>query len=167
MSATSTLPRYAHRRGTRGFAAFVVGLAGFVVLAVGAVVLPNTELGSLALSWLVPLTVAFGIAHFVAAYGLIRRRAWSADLTGYLAAIGFGVVAYLSLVVMTGLDPFGATSSLPAERASAEGVGLLVWMTGSWLVAWRFAYKAMRPVTVGGQVGTAAPARRGTAVAAA
>src|SRR6185312_4426763 len=69
--STNTLPRYAHRRGTRGFAAFVVGLAGFVVLGVGAVVLPTTTLGSLALSWLVPLTVAFGIAHFVAAYGLI------------------------------------------------------------------------------------------------
>ena len=37
-----TLPRHADRRGTRGFAAFVVGLAGFVVLGIGAVVLPST-----------------------------------------------------------------------------------------------------------------------------
>ena len=30
---TGRLPRYAHRRGTRGFAAFVTVLAGFVVYA--------------------------------------------------------------------------------------------------------------------------------------
>ena len=41
MTASTPLPRYAHRRGTRGFAAFVIGLAGFVVLGVGAVVLPT------------------------------------------------------------------------------------------------------------------------------
>jgi hypothetical protein len=167
MSTTATLPRYAYRRGTRGFAAFVIGLAGFVVLGVGAVVLPTTSLGSLALTWLIPLTVAFGITHFVAAYGLIRRRAWSANLVGYLAAIGFGVVAYMALVVMTGLDVFGATSSLPAERASAEGIGLLVWMTGLWLVAWRFAYKGMRAVTPNGATSGAGAAPRATSIAAA
>ena len=70
MTAPATLPRYAHRRGTRGFAAFVTGLAGFVVLGVGAVVLPTVQIDSIALSWLIPLTVAFGVAHFVAAYGL-------------------------------------------------------------------------------------------------
>ena len=144
MSTTSSLPRHAHRRGTRGFAAFVVGLAGFVVLGVGVVVLPNTSLESIALSWLVPLTVAFGLAHFVAAYGLIRRRAWSAALTGYLAAIGLGVVAYGLLLSLTGPDPFAATSTLPSERASVEGVGLLVWMSGLWVVGARFAFKAFR-----------------------
>ena len=143
MSPSSTLPRYAHRRGTRGFAAFVTLLAGFAVLGVGAVVLPNTTLGSLALSWLVPLTVAFGIGHFVAAYGLIRRRTWSVALTGYLAAIGLGVAAYGLLLTLTGLDPFGATSTLPAAQASAEGVGLLLWMSGLWLVAARFAWKGI------------------------
>jgi hypothetical protein len=150
MTSSSTLPRYAHRRGTRGFAAFVILLAGFAVLGVGAVVLPNTTLGSLALSWLVPLTVAFGIGHFVAAYGLIRRRTWSVALTGYLAAIGLGVAAYGLLLALTGLDPFGATSTLPAAQASAEGVGLLLWMSGLWLVAARFAWKGIaagRPAT--------------------
>ena len=41
MTSSTSLPRHAHRRGTRGFAAFVTLLAGFVVLGVGAVVLPN------------------------------------------------------------------------------------------------------------------------------
>jgi hypothetical protein len=143
MTSTTTLPRTAHRRGTRGFAAFVTLLAGFVVLGVGAVVLPATALSSLALSWLVPLTIAFAIAHFVAAYGQIRGRTWSASLTGYLAAIGLGIVSYGLLLVVTDLDPFKLTSSLPAAKASAQGIGLLLWMAGTWIVAYRFAWKGV------------------------
>ncbi len=141
---SSPLPRHANRRGTRGFAAFVIGLAGFVVLGVGAVVLPNTPFDRVAMSWLIPLSVTFGIAHLVAAVGLIRRRAWSASLTGYLAAIGIGVAAYGLLVTMTGLDPFGATSSLPSDQARAEGVGLLLWMIGLWALGARFAIRGFR-----------------------
>jgi hypothetical protein len=140
----SALPRYAHRRGTRGFGAFVIGLAGFVVLGVGAVVLPSLSFDRTAMSWLIPLTVTFGLAHFVAAIGLLSRRDWSASLTGYLAAIGIGVAAYGLLVTMTGLDPFGATSSLPDDQARAEGVGLLVWMIGLWTLGFRAARRAVR-----------------------
>jgi hypothetical protein len=142
--APAALPRYAHRRGTRGFAAFVIGLAGFVVLGIGVIVLPNTPFDRVAMSWLITLSVAFGIAHFVAAIGLIRRRAWSAGLTGYLAAIGIGVAAYGLLVTLTGLDPFAATSSLPADQARAEGVGLLFWMIGLWTVGVRSALRGIR-----------------------
>jgi uncharacterized membrane protein YagU involved in acid resistance len=133
------------RRGTRGFGAFVTAIAGFVSLAVGTVVLPATSLDRIALSWLIPLTIAFGIAHFVAVIGLVRGRAWSARLTGYLAAIGIGVAAYGLLVTLTGLDPFGASSSLPANEARAEGLGLMVWMIGLWLVAARFAVRGIVP----------------------
>lgn len=143
MTPTTTLPRTAHRRGTRGFAAFVTLITGLVVLGVGAVVLPSTSLSSLALSWLVPLTVAFAIFHFVAAYGQIRGRTWSAALTGYLAAVGLGIVTYGLLLVVTDLDPFKITSSLPAAKASAEGIGLLLWMAGMWIVAYRFAWKGV------------------------
>lgn len=144
--ATATLPRYAHRRGTRGFAAFVVGLAGVVVLGVGLVVLPSTTFDRLLLSWAITLTVTFGIAHLVAAYGLIRRREWSGRLTGYLAAIGIGISAYGLLLALTGQDPFGATSKLPSAQAWAEGLGLLVWMIGLWLVATRYALRAVGPI---------------------
>lgn len=139
------LPRHALRRGTRGFAAFVTGLAGLAVLGFGIVVLPTTPLDRLAMSWLVPLTVAFGIAHLVAAYGLIRRTDWAASLTGYLAAIGIGVAAYGLLVTLTGLDPFGPTSTLPGDEARAQGIGLLIWMIGLWVVAARSAIRAFRP----------------------
>jgi hypothetical protein len=140
----AALPRFAHRRGTRGFAAFVIGLAGFVVLGIGVVVLPNTPFDRLAMSWLIPLSVGFGIAHFVAAFGLIRPRSWAASLTGYLAAIGIGVAAYGLLVTLTGLDPFGATSSLPGDQARADGIGLLLWMIGLWTIAARFANRGFR-----------------------
>jgi hypothetical protein len=142
-----TLPRHALRRGTRGFAALVVGLAGSVVSAVGIAVLPGAALDRLAISWLVPLAIAFGLAHFVAAYGLLAGRRWSAGVTGYLAAIGIGVAVYGLLATLTGLDPFAATSALPADRARADGLGLLVWMIGMWLVAARFAWRAFRPLS--------------------
>jgi hypothetical protein len=144
-TSRSQLPRYAHRRGTRGFGAFVIGLAGSVVLGVGAVVLPSLSFDRIAMSWAIPLTIAFGAGHFVAAFGLIRRRDWSASLTGYVAAIGIGVASYGLLVTLTGLDPFGATSSLPSDQARAEGIGLLLWMIGLWIVAFRAATKAVRP----------------------
>lgn len=139
-----TLPRHAYCRGTRGFVAFVIGLAGFVVLGIGAVVLPNLALDRMAMSWLVPLSTAFGIAHFVAGVGLVRRSECSPSLTSYLAAIGIGVAVYGLLVTVTGLDPFGATSSLPADQARAEGTGLLLWINGPWTVAARFAIRGFR-----------------------
>jgi hypothetical protein len=141
---SASLPRYAHRRGTRGFAAFVMGIAGFVVLGIGALVLPTTLLDRLAMTWLVTMAVVIGIAHFVAAFGLIRARRWSVSLTGYLAAIGIGVAAYGLLVTLTGLDPFGATSSLPSDQARAEGFGLLLWMIGLWAIGARFAIRGFR-----------------------
>jgi uncharacterized membrane protein YagU involved in acid resistance len=138
------------RRGTRGFAAVVTALAGFVSLAVGLVALPASSLDRAAVNPLVILVVAFGILHLVAVVGLVRNRAWSARLVGYLASVGIGVAAYGLLVTITGLDPFGAMSSLPADRARAEGVGLLVWMIGLWLVAARFAIRGVpRPASTG------------------
>jgi hypothetical protein len=140
----AVLPRHAHRRGTRGFAAFLVTLAGLVVLGIGVVVLPTISLDRVAMSWLITLSVVFAIAHVVAAVGLVRHSAWSPVLTSYVAAIGIGVAAYGLLVTLTGLDPFGATSSLPADRARAEGVGLLLWMIGLWTVGARFAIRGFR-----------------------
>ena len=48
-------------------------------------------------------------------------------------------------MTLTGLDPFGASSSLPANEARAEGLGLMVWMIGLWLVAARFAMRGIVP----------------------
>ena len=142
--SADALRRHAHHRGSRAFSAFVIALAGFELLGVGMAVLPGLALDRIVVAWLILLTVPFGLGHFIAAYGLVRRRTWSADLTGYLAVAGLGVAAYGLLVTMTGLDPFGATSSLPSDQARAEGIGLLVWMAGLWIVAARFARAAAR-----------------------
>ena len=163
MSGDTTLPRHAHRRGTRGFAAIVTALAGAVVLGVGAIAAPRAALDPAFVSWLVIAALAFGAAHFVAAYGLLRRRAWSGVLVGYLAVIGIGVTGYGLLLAVTGIDPFGATSALPSDRAWAEGVGLLIWMTGLWIVAARYALKGVPPVTKDRVAGAG---RRATATAA-
>lgn len=132
-------PRYAKRRGTRGFLAFLLSIIGAMGVGVGAVVLPSIALGSLALSWLVPLTIAFGLAHLVAAVGVVQDRRWAPTLTLYLAAIGIGVVAFGLLASLTGADPFAPTSTLPADQARADGRGFLVWMAGMWAVVIRFA----------------------------
>ena len=71
---------------------------------------------------------------------------WGGRLVGYLAAIGIGIAAYGLILTLTGMDPFGATSKLPSDRAWAEGLGLLIWMIGLWLVAARYAFKAIRPI---------------------
>jgi hypothetical protein len=162
MSAPSTLPRHAHRRGTRGFAAIVTLLAGAVVLAAGTIAAPRAALDPSFVSWLVIGALAFGLAHVVAAYGLLRRRAWSGTLVGYLATIGIGIAVYGLLLTITGADPVGATSALPSERAWAEGVGLFIWMIGLWLVAARYALRGVPPVPT--RRGVTAP---GTAVSAA
>jgi len=162
----ATLPRNAYRRGTRGFAAIVTLLAGAVVLGAGTIAAPQAALDSAYVSWIVVGAVAFGVAHVVAAYGLLRRRAWSGTLVGYLAMIGIGVAIYGLLLTLTGADPFGATSQLPSDRAWAEGVGLLVWMIGVWLVAARYALKGVPPVPA--ERGVTAPASsRGTIASAA
>jgi hypothetical protein len=134
-----------YRRGTRGFAAVVTTLNGLVVLGLGVVVVPTLGLQAVAASWLVPVAIAAGILHIVAAVGLVRGKAWSRSLVAYLSAAGIGVAAYGILAVATDLDVFGATSTLPADQAIADGVGFLVWMIGSWLVAARFAFVAFAP----------------------
>jgi hypothetical protein len=158
MNGKTSLPRHAERRGTRGFAAIVMLLAGAVVLGGGTIAAPRAALDPAFVSWLVIGALAFGGAHAVAAYGLIRGRSWSGVMVGYLAAIGIGVSVYGLLLTLTGADPIGATSSLPSERAWAESVGLLVWMIGVWLVAARYALKGVPPVEASRPIAGRAPA---------
>ena len=107
---------------------------------------PHAALDSTLASWLIPLTRRLRSRSL--------RRGLRADpaprlgrrLVGYLSAIGIGVAVYGLILTLTGMDPFGATSTLPSARAWAEGLGLLVWMIGLWLVAARYAFKAIRPI---------------------
>ncbi len=151
MSSQRSYDPITRRRGTRGFAAIVTGLAGFVTVAAVLAPAGSASVDPVTRSWLVVVGVAAAIAYGAAVIGLIRARAWSARLVGYLSAIGIGVASYAILVMLTGLDPIGATSTLPAGQARAEGLGLAIWMVGLWLVAARFAFKGF-PRSDGGYV---------------
>lgn len=123
------------QRGTRGFAAFVTAINGFVLLGVGAVVAPATDLPDPAMAWVVAPAVAAGIAHLVAVVGLIRARAWARPLIGYLAAGGIGTAVFAVLMTWRAEE-----AMLGASGSTA--IGFYIWMIGSWLVATRFAFKA-------------------------
>jgi hypothetical protein len=123
-------------RGTRGFAAFVTGLNAAVLLGLAAFTTPALGLPQPAASWFVILAGGAGIAHVAAVVGLVRGRAWSGALVGYLAAAGIAVAGFGALAGATGLEIFGG------DRGTV--VGFFVWMIGSWLVATRYA---LRPFT--------------------
>ena len=136
-----TYDRVRYHRGSRGFAAFVTGLNAAVLLGLALFVTPTLGLSQPAASWFVILVGGAGIGHIAAVVGLIRGRAWSGSLVGYLAAAGIAVATFGALAAATGLEIFGS------ERGTA--VGFFIWMIGSWLVATRFALKAFtytRPV---------------------
>jgi len=122
---TGPVPRHALRRGTRGFAAFVLFLTAWIVLAIALFVLPSSTIGHETLVVLVPLGIAFGLAHFVALAGVLRRRAWSVPLTLYLTAIGLGMAAFVVLLVGTGVDPLARPGSVTTfgTRAVAAASG--------------------------------------------
>lgn len=143
--STDAVPAHALRRGTRGFAAVVLFLTGMIVFAVTVFVLPSIALSGTLLTALIMLMVAFGIAHLVAIYGVLRRRPWAVSLTLYLLAIGLGLVAFVTLMLWARVDPLapsGAESTVPAR---IQVLGLLVWLAGSWIVAARFVVRGMAP----------------------
>jgi hypothetical protein len=148
MSATTStpaavVPAHALRRGTRGFAAVVLFLTGAIVSAVTLFVLPASAIARLPLTFLIVLGVVFAIAHYVAMYGLIRRRDWAAPLTLYVVAVGLGLAAFGGLLLVTGFDPLGRPDAEATLASRVQIVGLLVWLTGSWIVAGRFAVRGM------------------------
>lgn len=142
-----TVPRHALRRGTRWFAAVVLFLSASIVLTVAGFILPASAIAPGVLTVLVPLAIAFGIAHLVAAYGIARRRSWSVPLVLYLLAIGLGVAGFGALLVATGVDPFARPAADGSAQGRAEVLGLLAWLAGSWLVAARFTLRGMAPPT--------------------
>ena len=144
-TSTAAVPAHALRRGTRGFGAVVLFLTGTIVSAVTLFVLPSAAIPPDVLTILIPLAIAFSIAHFVAMYGLIRRRAWSVSLTLYVLAIGLGLAAFGCLLLLTGLDPLGRPGAEAALESRVQLVGLFVWLAGSWIVAARFAVRGMAP----------------------
>ena len=131
-TSTDAVPAHALRRGTRGFAAVVLFLTGMIVFAVTAFVLPSIALPGTLLTALILLGIGFGIAHLVAIYGVLRRRPWAVSLTLYLLAIGLGLVAFGSLLLLS-----GRRRSARAGRRREHGPG---------------AHPGLRPVRLAGRL---------------
>ena len=145
LSSTDAVPAHALRRGTRGFAAVVLFLTGVIVFAVTASVIPSIALSGTLLTALVLLGIGYGIAHFVAIYGVLRRRPWAVSITLYLLAIGLGLVAFGTLMLWARVDPLAAAGAESTAPARVQVLGLFLWLAASWMVAARFVVRGMAP----------------------
>ena len=101
-------------RGSRLVASFLLFLTGSAVTAFGLGVLP-AAIGPGGAWILVPLVVAYGIAHFVALAGIARGRAWGRELAVSIAEAGGGIAIAGLFAILLGADPFSV------------GAGLLAW----------------------------------------
>jgi hypothetical protein len=109
-------------RGSRLAASFLLFLTGTAATAIGLAVVP-----SLVEAWpIAALAVAFGIAHFVALFGIARGREWGRTLGVTIAEAAGGISFAALIAIAMGANPF-AGSSLPPQQALANGTGLVAW----------------------------------------
>jgi hypothetical protein len=111
-------------RGSRLAATFLLFLTGTSVSVLAVAVVPGA-IGADGPWLLIPVVVAFAIAHFVALAGIARGRTWGRDLAVGIAEAGGGFAIAALFAMLLGADPFSGTSSPPDARAN--GAGLLVW----------------------------------------
>ena len=120
-------------RGSRLAAMFFLLLTGAPMAAIGLGLLPAAIApGS---GWvLVPLAVAFAVAHFVALVGIAGGRAWARTLAISVAEFGGGLSIAAAVAVLLGASVFGAAE----VRATVFG-----------LAAWMIAMYALVGITAG------------------
>jgi hypothetical protein len=118
-------------RGSRLAASFLLILTGSAATAIGFGVVPGLVGAN---AWpLAFLAIAFGIAHFVALFGIARAREWGRTLTLTIAQIGGGLSFAALFAIALGANPFSG-SALPAEQAVANGTGLVAWSLAMYLL---------------------------------
>jgi hypothetical protein len=102
---------------------------------------PTAGLPEPLVAWVVGLTVAAGIAHLVAAVGLVRARRWAASLTGYLAAAGVAASVFAILMIARAeVDILGASG---ATTAAFFGF-MIAWF----VIGARFALHSFAPASL-------------------
>jgi hypothetical protein len=109
-------------RGSRLAASFLLFLTGSAVLALGLGVMPRA-IGPGGAWILVPIVVAFGVAHFLALAGIALGRGWGRELAVSIAEIGGGIAIASLVPLVLGADPFTATTR-------GDGLGFVAWMIG-------------------------------------
>ena len=114
-------------RGSRLAASFLLLLTGSAVTALGLAVLPGA-IGSGGPWILVPVVITFGIAHFVALVGIARGREWARQLALTIAEAGGGLAIAALFAMLLGANP------LPGSTARADGVGLVAWQLGLYVL---------------------------------
>ena len=94
-------------RGTRLAASFLLFLTGSATAALAIGVLPGA-IGSTGLWIVVPLAVAFGIAHFAALVGVARGTSWGRSLGISVAESGGGLAFASIAAILLGADALSA-----------------------------------------------------------
>jgi hypothetical protein len=110
-------------RGSRLAASFLLVLTGSAATAIGFGVAPAAVGGAWPLALLV---IVFGIAHFVALFGIARGREWGRQLAVTIAEIGGGVSFAGLVAIALGANPFGGSVG--------TGTGLVAWTLAMYLL---------------------------------
>jgi hypothetical protein len=107
-------------RGSRLATTFLLFVTGLAALATALFVVPPAiESGG---AWvLVPIALAYAIAHFVALGGVARGRDWGRNLAVFVAEIGGGIAILGGITLLVGVSPF--------SHDPAAGPGLVAWTT--------------------------------------
>lgn len=122
-------------RGSRLAASFLLVLTGAAVIALGIGAVPAVAAADGA-RLLVPLVVAFGVAHVVALAGVARGRAWGRTLALSIAESGGGLAFAAAIAHLLGADPL-------ATGHSGTAVGFAAWMVALYVLL-GFAVGRMR-----------------------
>jgi hypothetical protein len=109
-------------RGSRLAASFLLFLTGSAATAIGFGVAPTAVGGAWPLAL---LAIAFGIAHFVALFGIARAREWGRTLAVTIAEIGGGLSFAALVAIAMGANPFGGGSG---------SAGLVAWTLAMYLL---------------------------------
>ena len=105
-------------RGSRLAASFLLVLTGLAALAIALFVLP-AAIGAGGGRLLIPVALAFAIAHLAALGGVARGRDWGRNLAVFVAEMGGGIAILGAVALVVGSSPFG-----PNDPA---GPGLVAW----------------------------------------
>jgi len=135
----------------------VVGVAALAVvmakLLVGAG-MPITSADGLLLGDLItvlPFVVAFAVAGFVAAVGLLVGKSWSDDVA-FATAIVAVVVGAMGLILLTiGRDPLASAAE---ARSTSDGIGII----GTFTVLYLFIIVAVAVTRLPRRISTGVPA---------
>jgi len=105
-------------RGSRLATSFLLFVTGFAALAIALLVVP-AAIGPGGAWILVPIALAYAIAHFVALGGVAGGRDWGRNLAVFVAEIGGGIAILAGITLLVGANPF--------SHDPAAGPGLVLW----------------------------------------